>query len=45
MDDKIHGEGIIFFAGTGIIFNGKFSVGHCLTFGKILYPNGDIYFG
>ena len=30
---------------TGTIFEGDFKNGFCSQIGKILYPNGSIYFG
>jgi hypothetical protein len=44
-DDKIHGEGILMIAATGTIFQGKIKKGICVSVGKLLYPNGDLYFG
>lgn len=44
-DDKIHGEGMLLMASTGIIYQGKFHLGHCESVGTLLYPNGDKYFG
>jgi hypothetical protein len=30
---------------SGTIFEGEFTNGHCASVGKLLYPNGDCYFG
>jgi hypothetical protein len=30
---------------NGIIFEGDFTLGACESVGKLLYPNGDIYYG
>ena len=30
---------------SGFIFIGEFKQGICSTYGKVLYPNGNIYFG
>ncbi len=45
VDDKIHGEGILLISATGAIFQGKFNKGICASIGKLMYPNGDLYFG
>ena len=30
---------------TGLIFEGKFNKGICSRVGKLMFPNGDLYFG
>ena len=44
LKDKLHGEGRLFLV-QGVIFEGNFTAGSCDSIGKMLYPNGDIYFG
>ena len=43
-NDKFHGSSRVLLS-TGLIFEGNFNEGICQPVGKILYPNGDIYFG
>jgi len=40
----MHGKGRVF-TPSGIIFEGNFTANSCDSIGKLLYPNGDIYYG
>lgn len=42
--DKYHGHARLLL-NTGLIFEGSFTYGVCAPVGKLLYPNGDIYYG
>ena len=44
VDDKFHGPAYLML-NTGVIFHGEFDKGLCASIGKLLYPNGDIYYG
>lgn len=44
LNDKPHGDGKLLMV-TGVIFEGKFENGACSSIGKLLFPNGDIYYG
>ena len=45
-DDKMQDpNGLLLLVNSGIIFQGEFDRGICSQIGKILYPNGDVYFG
>ena len=50
VNDAFHGKGRLTFKSyakneKGTIFEGEFENGHQKNFGKLLYPNGDIYNG
>ncbi len=44
LNDKPHGDGKLLMT-SGVIFEGIFENGACSSVGKLLYPNGDIYYG
>ena len=44
-NDKLHGLAYLLLTNTGVIFHGEFDEGYCAPIGKLLCPNGDIYFG
>lgn len=44
-NDKFHGMGRLLIANTGLIFEGLFNLGVCSPVGKLLYINGDMYYG
>ena len=43
-DDKLQGLAKLLL-GREVIFEGNFDKGICSSVGKLLYPNGDIYYG
>lgn len=43
--DRIHGMGRLFIPIGQLIFEGEFKHGICPSVGKILYPDGDVFFG
>ena len=46
VDDKLHDpNGLLLLSASGIVFQGDFNRGVCGQIGKLLYPNGDVYFG
>ena len=44
-DDRPHGVDCLLLLATGIVFQGNFNRGVCAALGKLLYPNGDMYYG
>jgi len=43
-NDKLHGTGYLLTA-TGVVFKGEFNMDSFSAVGKLMYPNGDIYYG
>ena len=45
LDDRPHGSNCLLLLASGVVFEGEFVRGVCSSLGKLLYPNGDMYFG
>jgi hypothetical protein len=44
-DDKFSGQGLLLNSRDNLIYQGDFFEGRFQPVGKLLYPNGDVYFG